>query len=561
VNVRQLTLPHPAPFRVAAVTGMLFALGLAWNDHQTTRAQDRETCGGQRVDALMGLAAPMAAFPGAGIDSAPSMGKFRLSVAPDFRELMDGMPGYDAAAGNLDSPVMFDEVTTIGRSAPLINGSAEDIAGVPVGSGSVVVKDSDFKILPDPAVIPDVPGAREIHTAIQRFTMDGTFFGVPLLKVRAGTDFPDLPISPGEVRAIDETGRPQFDLPGRSFFNIYVEVDLPPNPAKLLEFPGATLHNPDPLLVMNPSVDRLPPRVVYIHDGPEAVALQFSADGASWSEGDVLGFLTLAGHGVCFYDTPGDRALLEQAMQDHGEIPTPLPTATATPTPTETPTATATHTPEPTATATPISADIFLPLVLAERCDQSRDYVDAALVIDTSTSMEGAALSAAGDGALGFLAAMRLGAGDQLAVITFHGEAHVAVPLSADRGRLEAGLRALTVTGSGTSMDDGLRRAAAELTGSQHRSGNLGLIVLMTDGNQTGGPTAALEAADEVRLQGLRLYVIALGAAVDEPTLRTMAGDDARYFRSSTPAELRRIYSDLTQSILCGGLRFWPASR
>jgi hypothetical protein len=41
-----------------------------------------------------GLAGLMSAFPAAGQDSASSLGKFRLSIAPQFRPLLEGMPDH-----------------------------------------------------------------------------------------------------------------------------------------------------------------------------------------------------------------------------------------------------------------------------------------------------------------------------------------------------------------------------------------------------------------------------------------------------------------------------------
>jgi len=69
---------------------------------------------------------------------------------------------------------------------------------------------------------------------------------------------------------------------------------------------------------------------------------------------------------------------------------TPTPTASATPTPTSAPPDTAT--PRPTATPTPTATraprPIYLPVTLGEpACEPGRQRIDAALVLDASTSM------------------------------------------------------------------------------------------------------------------------------------------------------------------------------
>lgn len=476
--------------------------------------------------------APMAPFPEAGDDVAPSLGKFRIAVAPRFRPLLEGMPGYDPATGNLDSPVLYDGETTIGRSAPLVNGSAEDEAGVPVGSAGVLVSDRDFRIRPDPASFPDVPGAREVHTAIKRFALKGGVGGLPVVQVRAGTDFPGLPLSAGEVRSRSSGGNAAGDLPAMSFFNIYVEVDLPPNPTQPQAFPGATLHNLKPLLLQNDAIDNLPPRVIYTHEDPLAVPILFASDnGKAWSAGEMLGHLTLAGHGVCYRNTPGDVARLEQTLKLQVENPKPLPNP------------------------------LHLPMLLTERCDVATRFVDVALVIDTSSSMAGEPIAAARAATLAMVRAARLDRGDRIAVVTFHGDARLALPLTRDRERAEDSIRSLEVTGTGTAIDAALRQATAELTDPGHRSPNAPLIVLLTDGRQGGGAASALAAADAARAKGVTLSAIGLGPDVDLVTLRAIAGSDDRFFQSPTPAATQRIYFELAQDLLCPSRRFWPRGR
>jgi hypothetical protein len=107
----------------------------------------------------------------------------------------------------------------------------------------------------------------------------------------------------GIVQQINNGGA--NDFPGQSFFDIFVELTLPPIPGTVAntDFPtnGAVLYNDasDPLLVENLDVTNLPPQVTYYHGNTTAVPVLFKYNNPPyWAAGDVLGYLTLAGHGV-----------------------------------------------------------------------------------------------------------------------------------------------------------------------------------------------------------------------------------------------------------------------
>jgi uncharacterized protein YegL len=238
--------------------------------------------------------------------------------------------------------------------------------------------------------------------------------------------------------------------------------------------------------------------------------------------------------------------------------PTPIPTATDTPTPTWTPS----PTPLPTATAsptrTPRPAALYLPLALREQCRKEYQWADVALVIDTSNSMSGPKLADAREAALTFVGLMDLGPGrDQVAVIGFDKKAEVAHPLSTDRSGIEGAIGAL-VTGAGTLIDRGLRAALGELEGPRRIEANVSVVVLLTDGNQSGGPAAALEAAADVREAGVELFVIGLGADTDEATLRQMAAQPGHFFVAPDSRQLADIYALIAQEIQCPPSDFWP---
>ena len=95
------------------------------------------------------------------------------------------------------------------------------------------------------------------------------------------------------------------DFPAQSFFDIFVEVTMPRVPGTVAntDFPaaGAVLYNDasDPLFIENLSLTNLPPEATYIHGNTTAVPIRFrDSNPPYWAAGDVLGYLTLAGHGV-----------------------------------------------------------------------------------------------------------------------------------------------------------------------------------------------------------------------------------------------------------------------
>jgi Ca-activated chloride channel homolog len=201
-----------------------------------------------------------------------------------------------------------------------------------------------------------------------------------------------------------------------------------------------------------------------------------------------------------------------------------------------------------------------LPVALRERCDPAHKRADVALVIDTSSSMTGQKLEAAKAAALTFVDQMDLSPGrDHVTVVRYDTQAEVVCRLTIARAVIEAAIRNLT-SRSGTHIDEGLRLALAELQSPRHSERNLPVIVLLTDGIQTGTPGEELRAAEEVRSAGVRLYTIGLGADVNAAALRQMAGDESRYRFAPDSAALGRIYEEIASDILCpaqaGG--FWP---
>lgn len=264
--------------------------------------------------ALVAISATAQQFPPIGDDNTSSLGSFKIQVTNQFAPLFAGCPGFNNPI--LSSPTMYDPATKVGRSDALLDGSAADNNGVPVGTAGTNV--SEAMLIPPPGYpcAGGPPGCmsgantREIHTEVRSLKMVNLGGGLPV--VRAGVWYdnanqqtaPPSKISPGEVESQSGPGgAPANDLPGSSFFDIFVQVDLP----ACAKFPGATVYNSMPLIVKNPNLTALPPRVVYLHDTSSIVPILFlAANPPLWNKDDVLGYFVLAGHGVGFTNSQSD---------------------------------------------------------------------------------------------------------------------------------------------------------------------------------------------------------------------------------------------------------------
>jgi hypothetical protein len=252
-------------------------------------------------------------FPPIGDDNTSSLGSFKIQITNQFAPLFAGCPGFNNPI--LSSPTMYDPATKVGRSDALLDGSAADTNGVPVGTAGTVVSEAmlipppGFPCAGAPAGCKSGANTREIHTEVRSLKMVN--LGGPRPVVRAGVWYdnanvqnPPSKVSPGEVESQSGPGgAPANDLPGSSFFDVFVQVDMPACGG----FPGATLYNLVPLIVKNPNLTALPPRVVYLHDSSTVVPILFlNANPPLWNKDDVLGYFVLAGHGIGFTNSQSD---------------------------------------------------------------------------------------------------------------------------------------------------------------------------------------------------------------------------------------------------------------
>lgn len=319
-----------------------------------------------------------AQFPAAaGNDTTFSMGVFRIIVNPDHTNLvapavaLNGYPGYHSSDQTLTSPVLLEStITIIGRGAPH-NRTAP--AGVPpyypyfpAGTGDVIdplninpitlfppfdrIGASSTSYYPDYA--PGIPPAwslappptREVLTEIENFQLATAGSAgdqgctnpvtptIPIswTMVKAGTAAGVGARSLGMVQSKQTTGLPANDYPARSFFDVFVQVNLPPVPGTVSGsvFPGTglVLTNPVPLVITNLDLTTMPPSVVYIHDGDTnglGVPLYFTTTQiGQWSAGEIFGWLILAGHGTLSNNCASEAALVAATL---GTATAPMP--------------------------------------------------------------------------------------------------------------------------------------------------------------------------------------------------------------------------------------------
>jgi Ca-activated chloride channel homolog len=106
---------------------------------------------------------------------------------------------------------------------------------------------------------------------------------------------------------------------------------------------------------------------------------------------------------------------------------------------------------------------------------------------------------------------------DRVAVVTFGNKVQVVVAPTADRRAVIAGLPGAIAPRSGTSLGDGISAAVAVIAeaagNSEAGPGHPGAVVVLSDGAQTDGGTAPLDAAATAFVQRVPVDTICIGTA------------------------------------------------
>ena len=150
--------------------------------------------------------------------------------------------------------------------------------------------------------------------------------------------------------------------------------------------------------------------------------------------------------------------------------------------------------------------------------------------------------------------------GDRLGLILFGEKAYLQAPLTFDRKTVRTLLdeSVIGLAGDKTAFGDAIGLSVKRL---QDNPKDQRVLILLSDGANTAGTIAPLQAADLAAREGLKVYTIGIGADemvvrdllgshkvnpsqdLDEPTMRGIADKTGgRYFRAKDVQELEEIY-------------------
>ena len=186
--------------------------------------------------------------------------------------------------------------------------------------------------------------------------------------------------------------------------------------------------------------------------------------------------------------------------------------------------------------------------------------IDLALTIDASASMaRQLPIVRKAAGAL----ADSLRGGDRATVVTIKNAVGVALPLTADRPRIDAAIRDLTAS-DGTALYDGVYVVLKELERARMAEIRRRVLVLLSDGLDTSSHLSADDMLALARRAGVGIYVIAMpgpqsylprnrqdGFALQaEYAMRALASDTGgRSFFPKRVEELPAIYREIAHEL------------
>jgi Ca-activated chloride channel family protein len=152
--------------------------------------------------------------------------------------------------------------------------------------------------------------------------------------------------------------------------------------------------------------------------------------------------------------------------------------------------------------------------------------------------------------------------GDRVGLILFGSKAYLQAPLTFDRRTVRTWLdeAVIGIAGKNTAIGDAIGLSVKRL---RQRPADSRVLVLVTDGANTGGEIEPMIAARLAAEEGIKIYPIGIGADpqqggiaglfglnpgldLDEPSLRAIAEvTGGEYFRARDSAELRAIEQQL----------------
>lgn len=194
--------------------------------------------------------------------------------------------------------------------------------------------------------------------------------------------------------------------------------------------------------------------------------------------------------------------------------------------------------------------------------------IDIVLCIDVSGSMlaqdfQPDRLGAAKKVALDFIDRRK---GDRIGLVIFSGESFMLCPLTTDKTVLHAQIESIQngILLDGTAIGSGLASGVDRLKNSTAKSK---VIILMTDGENTGGFIDPQTAKELAKTYNIRVYTIGIGTksmapmpyttpfgtqvvnekvSIDEELLKQIADEtNGQYYRATDNSELQKIYTSI----------------
>jgi Ca-activated chloride channel family protein len=173
--------------------------------------------------------------------------------------------------------------------------------------------------------------------------------------------------------------------------------------------------------------------------------------------------------------------------------------------------------------------------------------LEVALVSDVSGSMGGSALSSLKTAATSFVG--NLSSPDEAAAISFSTSASTDQELTTNYQLVQNAINSYNASG-GTSIAAGIIEGEDELlNGTNATPGASKVMILLSDGQSDD--TAAINAANDAKNNGIRIFTIALGNA-DTGLLESVASSSDDAFVAPDPADLDTVYAEIAQIVLAG---------
>jgi tight adherence protein B len=165
-----------------------------------------------------------------------------------------------------------------------------------------------------------------------------------------------------------------------------------------------------------------------------------------------------------------------------------------------------------------------------------------ALVIDASDSMKGAPIRGAMYAARAFAA--RRNVNQRLALITFNSSNNLVLPFTGSQPRIDAALEKTPRLAYGTRIYDAVATAVAQIQAARVETG---VIVVLSDGGDTGSTLSLDQATTLANKAHVRVYSVGLRGATFRPgSLQGLAsGTGGSFSEARNTAELAQIYGQL----------------